>query len=326
MGMNIQLQYDVRNGEVFCEWLAFITQWCAVMLYLFALCISILLVSTIYSQLHSKDFLSSFKNPKQVRVGMEVVVVSLIIFCPTLVLWVPFYHSTYGPNSVSCWLRTVDENCTALEFGLMDQMVFGFGVFEVLSVAIIVIFLSLAVQFCKYACQYQLTRRHHLKTLGQTLFFMSFMVMSALIETAGLLISVYGIITKKGLPLWFLAMYHIAIPFSQFVVPLGFLVYLYSNKKFQWKNIQKAAAKWRKSLKCKCKCACCKRVGSSSYTKSDPYQHFPRAVVVEQATAPPSTRVSAPSESFFDVEYTGGFTSISHPVVSSGYGSITDPP
>ena len=248
------------------------------------------------------------------------MVVSFIVICPPMVLWIPFYHNTYGSSTVSCWMTTVDENCTVLEFGLTDQIVFGFGVFEVVSIAIIFIFVSLAVQFCKYAYRYRITRRHHLKTLRQTLCFMSFMVISALIETVGLLISVYWIITSKGVPFWFLVLYNGAIPFSQFVVPLGFLAYLYSNKKFQWKNIKKAIAYWKLRLMC-CNCSCC-------VEKTNHYQHFPQGV--DQATAPASTRVSAPSETFFKVEYTGGFTSISRPVVSSkndtGYGSIADGP
>lgn len=325
IGMNIELQYDIKDGGVFCQWLAFFDQWCAIMMYLFALCISILLVCTIYSQLHSKDLFSSFRNPKKAKMCMEIMIVSLIGFCPLMVLWIPFYHNTYGSFNIACWMRIVDENCTVLEFGLIDQIVFGFGAFQMISIAIIFIFISLAVQFCRYAYHYRLTRRHHLKTLCQTLFFMSFMVISALIETVGLLISVYGIVTGNGLPLWFLVVYNGAIPFSQFVVPLGFLAYLYSNKKFQRRNIKKAIANWKMSLKTR-NCLC--YMNKTSNTENFRYHQFPQAV--DQATAPPSTRISLPSESYFKVEYTGGFTSISRPVISSvkdtDYGSIADAP
>ena len=321
IGLNIDPLYDARNGDELCKWIAFFILWCALVMYVLALCISILLVCTIYSHLHSKDFFSPLKRSRKARICVETLVLSIVVLGPLAFLWIPFHHDTYGMhNTATCWMRTIDRNCTTLRFGLIDQGLFGFGMFGILCLAIILIFIAIAVQFCKYAYIYRLTRHQHLKTMRQTLILMSFMVVSALIETVGLFIGIYyGTITKKRFPFWFLAVYNGAIPFSQFIVPLGFMTYLYSNKKFQWRNIKKTAIGWKDVVISKCCCYCCV-VDQPLQTENQQYE---RVFVGEEATAPPSTRVSAPSESFFNVEYTGEFTSITQDVThDTGYGSL----
>jgi hypothetical protein len=149
---------------------------------------------------------------------------------------------------------------------------------------------------------------------------MFFLIISALIELVGLLTYIHTSIVKKDateVVKRLLEVDYVVLPITLAITPTGFMVYLYSLKQFSWESMKRAAQEWRWC------CACCKHIKAIRMKVA--VRH------TEDATAPESTRVSAPSATYFDVPYTNGFTTISqqHSLIrdvqkppSSEYGSI----
>ena len=307
ISMSIELQFTFKQREDMCVILAFLTVWTALITYLFAVGVTLFLLFLVFKQLRAdKSYVQVQQNTK-CRLIFEI---SLILFCivsPLTYLWVPFYHGTYGDALVSCWIINTKLDCNYI--GFEDQAGLSFGIFYATCFVIVVGFAGIVVLFCVFAAKYKLTRRQHLKTICKTLILVIFITASALIEVLGLVQFIYNTISGKHLPFGVSVVYEGAIPFSQMIIPLGFLVY--SLKK----------VKCRKKPKC---CLCC---AGGRKKRSVRFQNDQVQTTVVQVTAPASTRVEAPSDTYFNVPYTGEFTSVTDPLISNrdtGYGSVAD--
>ena len=134
--------------------------------------------------------------------------------------------------------------------------------------------------------------------------------MSAMAELAGLLQYIYNTISGNVIPYGIQVAYVTVIPVSQMIIPLGFVIYFYSFNKKSQQSIFHGV-----KIQRMCSCCCLRRKGTNAY------------VTIAQsqvATAPRSTRIEPPSETYFNVSYTGGFTNITSKITQedTGYGSI----
>lgn len=314
--------FEYKGQERFCQVLGFFVTWTSTMVYLFTFGIVFFLLYMVYKQLKGDPF-SRLSHSKCLRVSLECFYVSAMIFFPLIYLWVPFVHGNYGLSGAWCWMRGIDEHCKSV--GFEDQMLFFYSIDALVSTVSVLSTLVLLVVFCRLAWTYREIRQQHMKTVRLTLLLMGFLLASVVFDSMGLVVRLYTGLTgtHQVYTLWL--MYAIGPPIAELIFPIGFMVYLYSLKKFQLDAIKRAIVDWKACHSCS---KCCKR-RSKSYIQSSVDSSSN-----EDATAPGSHRISVPSTSYFHVPHTGGFTSISEeshdqnlptqPLLShggSGYGS-----
>ena len=148
------------------------------MTYLYALLITFHLLYLMYKNLKTTSS-GVFRQSKKLQNAIEIVLVLTVGLLPVTFLWVPFYHGTFGQSLGACWITNMNNECELL--GFTDGILFGFGIFQTVSFILLLAFFGTVIVFCGFALKYRLTRRHHLKTICQTLLLMSFLAMSAMV-------------------------------------------------------------------------------------------------------------------------------------------------
>ena len=307
ISMDIQLEFDYTQGPKLCKWLGFMQQWTVTMTYFFVFVITMYLIGKVYNKLTTGSISSSVNivNNRNIQpLILEVSVVVGVIVIPLTFLWVPFKNNTYGVESSSCWIQKVDTHCNT-SIGSIEQILLT-SVLRITMIIVIISFVILSAIFCQFACYYRDTRRAHLKTIRQTFLLMCFFVLSSLIELTGLVMYAYSAISGRAVDSYsFWLVYDIAMPISQLVIPSGFLVYLYS---FQWKIIKRASGEWKATCR-SIMTLCCHNKSSSELLRDFNIDNN-QILSNDEATAPSSSRVSPPSNTYFNIEYTGCFTNI----------------
>ena len=311
IAMNVELQFDFEAGLSFCKWLGFTQHLVYVMNWLFSLTLTSYLHFLFYHQIRGKQ-LPTIGRKK--GLAIEILLLVIITSLPLTVLLVPF--SSYGLNGSLCWTQHLLEDCSENVLAGTFELVYTYCC-VVTRLIIVASFLVLFGIFCRLACKYRHTRNQYLKTIGRTVFLMFFLILSASIELIGLLTYIHtAVVSKHSTEVVekLLQVDYVVLPFSLVIIPTGFMMYLYSLKKFSWESMKRAANGWKWC------CLCC----DLAYT-SMPQVH-------EDATAPESNRVSAPSQTRFTVPNTDGFNTtvntqeqaslIRKAPISSGYESI----
>lgn len=317
IAMNIQLQFAFQGEESFCKWLGLVQHWAYMMNWCFSLTLTFYLHFLVFHQIKGKQ-LPSIGHKK--ALAIEATSVMVILCLPLTVLWIPF--SAYGLNGPLCWTQHLNKDCSKNALGSTFELVYTYCC-AVVRLLIVTAFLVLFVIFCRLAFLYRHTRHQYLKTVGRTVFLMFFLIVSALIELVGLLTYIHTAIVQRDsteVVKKLLEVDYVVLPVTLVITPAGFMVYLYSLQKFSWDSIKRASREWAWC------CICCKRIKVLLPRKAEL-----AAEGDEDATAPESNRVSAPSDTYFVVPYTDGFTTISQqeqqsllqrPPVSSDYDSI----
>ena len=83
---------------------------------------------------------------------LEFVYILTSLAIPATFFWVPLLHNAYGLAGGWCWIRAMDDQCTKLKAGLVEQFVLWYGpmmLFTVVNVAMMVV---MATVLCKRAC------------------------------------------------------------------------------------------------------------------------------------------------------------------------------
>lgn len=312
IAMNVQLQFVFQGQELFCKWLGFIQHWAYTMNWLFSLTLTSYLHILVFHQIKGKQ-LPAIGRKK--RIAFEALLVMAVVTLPLTVLWVAF--PAYGLSGALCWIGDVNKDCSRNTFGYTFQLIYTYCC-AVVRLLIVAAFFVLIVIFCRLALLYRHMRHQYLKTVGRTILLMLFLIVSALIELVGLLTYIHIAIVKGDVASvkTLLEINYIVLPVTLVITPSGFMFYLYSLQKFSWESVKNAAQEWGWC------CIYCRQIWRRRAEAND---------VNEDATAPESNRVSAPSATYFVVPYTDGFTTISHqeeqslvrkPPVISDYGSI----
>ncbi len=175
-----------------------------------------------------------------------------------------------------------------------------------LGILVLLTILSICVVICvfiKRAYSYQLTRRSHRRIAWETVLLLAILLLFYIFAgiEAALSSDLYTSFTRKRLGFTLYVVHAAITPVSKLLIPLGFLVYLYSLKTFY---------------------RCCPR---SATVQVDASQH---------ATARSTYAIIRLSNTHFSPPYTDGFTTISSTVGSTtslvseltetGYGTLTD--
>ena len=289
------------------------------MVYTFIIGINVFLVYTIYRQLRGDPF-PRLSNSRCLRLTLECSFNLLMIFFPLTYLWLPFTTGTYGigsgPSNAICWIKDVEEDCETIQ--PYSQIVYAGTILTGIACIVHILFtFGLAIVFCRLAYTYRGLKRKHITNVRDAFLLMCFLLISVALDSpAGLFATVKsGEDVTANYAFWMYTL--VGPPTSMLIYPIGFLFYLYSLKKFEWKSIKRAAAEWKASCGCKRKQ---KRV------------HFGRRPATQNLiTFPSSHPACVPSSTFFIVPHTGTFTDTivtikeDQPLVSpndTGYSSV----
>ena len=315
ISLDIQLQFNFKNGDLLCKIQGFLRSWTATATYILITIITLHLIQIVSQKIlwTKTKVVSTCTFSKK---SADAVILGLALLLPLTYLWVPFYHDTYGIYATSCWIQKMDENCSK-SIGSLDQIVCT-GILRASMIIVIVTIIVLLVIFCRTSARFkQIQSRQIRRKIKQTLLLMVFFLSSFIVEASGLAMYIYSSVTGKDInsyTMW--VIYDIAMPLSQLIIPIGLLVYLYSFKK---QSLNKALKEWKEC--CRIDLLSC-RSDKSAHNDSLLHNSDPNDDAC--STAPGSKNHSIPSCTYFDVEYTGEFTKITDTKNSvKAYGSIS---
>ena len=284
----IEHQFHYQGQKVVCFWLAFITHWTSIMVFIFAFETILYLLYLVITQTRG-DCCRPVPS-KCCQAMLELLFIMLPVLLSFPIAYVPYRNNNYGLAGPWCWVRSIDDNCKSV--GVRDQMIY-FGLYWAVGAIGIIINIIFSVVYHKLTGTFKEAR----KLLKLTLILMGFQLGYITIVTLQLAVRLYTAISgsQQHIALWFIHAF--IIPNGQLIFPIGYFICFNSVKKMLYESIR--------TFRLKCKewyNACICRV------------HDGQALVegdIEHCTAPVSSRISPPSSTFFKIPYTDCFTKIS---------------
>ena len=285
----IEHQFHYQEQKVVCFWLAFITHWTSIMVFVFAFETILYLFYLVITQIRG-DCCCRLHQSKCYQVMLELLFILLPVVLSFPIAYVPYRNNNYGLAGPWCWVRSIDENCKNV--GMRDQMIY-FGLYWAVGATGIIINIIFSIIYHNLTGTFKEAR----KLLKLTLILMGFQLGYITVVTLQLAVRLYTSLSgsQQHISLWFVHAF--IIPNGQLIFPVGYLICFYSVKNMLCESMRKARHKcieWCNTLTCR--------------------GHNGRALLegdTEQGTAPDSSRISLPSYTFFEIPYTNGFTKIS---------------
>ena len=285
----IEHQFHYQGQKVVCFWLAFITHWTSIMVFIFAFETIFYLFYLVITQIKGE---CCFHPPhgKCCRVVLELLFIVLPIILSFPIAYVPYRNNNYGLAGPWCWVRSIDENCRSA--GMIDQMIY-FSLYWAVGGIGIIINIIFSVVYHKLTGTFKEAR----KLLKLTLILMGFQLGYIAIVTFQLVVRLYTALTgsQQHIVLWF--MHAFVIPNGQLIFPIGYFICFNPVQKLLCESVRNARNKcerWYNACKCRARI-------EEVLVEGD----------TEKSTAPYSTRRSPPSNTFFEIPYTNGFTTVS---------------
>ena len=296
-GIEHQFHYEGQNHV--CFYLAFITHWTSIMVFMFAFEIILYLIHLVITQIW-RDRCCRCQPPqsKTIQILLEILFVLLPIILSFLIAMVPYLNKNYGLAGPWCWVRSIDENCKSV--GLRDQIIY-FVLYWAVGAFGIVINIVFSVLYYMMTPTFNEAK----KLLKHTLILMCFHLVYIIIVTLQLAVRLYTTLTgsQQHVALWY--MHAIVIPNGQLIFPLGYLACFYSVRKMLCESFTKARHKCKDWCK---RCFCRAQNGQRLLLEED----------TENPTAPESNRISPASNTYFEIPYTNAFTKITKDCESTG--------
>ena len=312
--MQMEHLWQYPDQKTFCTLLGFFITWTGSMVYLFTFQTTLFLMYKVYEQFRGELF-PGISQSRWCRSTLEICFALTMILFPVVYLWVPFSHGNFGLAGAWCWMRTINEDCISV--GFVDQLLYVYILVGGVNIFSVVSTLVLAIIFCRLARNYTEIRHQHWNRVKKTLVLMAFLIASVLFDATEIIVRLYTGFTRKRehYALW--VAYAVGPPISKLAFPMGFLVYLYSLKKFRWVVIKKAAHEWKSCFSCS-KCCTANSIQGNVTGQGG-------------TTAPSSHPDIIPSTTVFHPPYTDEFTVITdretQPLVShhdTGYSSVSN--
>lgn len=226
--LQIEHLFHYAGQEDFCVMLGFFVQWTGSTALLFSFVITLFVLYKVFEQVRG-EVCSSVARSKRCRIALETVTVSIAIFLPPAVGWVPFIRGTYGLAGAWCWIRTINNDCS--DAGFWDQTILYYIPLAIASIFNMVASVVIAGIFCISACAYKETRHKHAKRVRETVILLAFFLAFALISSAEIAARMYTGLTHKREYFGMWMAYAIGTAIAKLIFPIAFLVYLYSLKK-----------------------------------------------------------------------------------------------
>ena len=291
-----QIEHLVSYGKQrqICQAIGFLTQLATSLFIAFSLELSLLLLLQVHKSLHI-GCLSWFPLAKCYSISLEVTAIFLAIGFSVAVSVVPFAHGTYGLNGGWCWIQALKSNCQGR--GIEDQNILAVIPYAVLGAVIGLCILLTLVLFCIAACYSTNSRRLNCKIIRVNMillaFYLVFFVVCSVEVSVQLISGDAHLYT--GYSVWLV--YAAGLPVAELVLPLGFLLYMYTIKKLTYGSFGIFRNTFAK---------CCRKKRHLSNQIKNVNERSQN--VTGAASFPSSHPQSYPSETVYSV-YTGAFSS-----------------
>lgn len=286
----IEHQFHYEGQEEVCFYLAFITHWTSVIIFIYAFETILYLSYHVIVRIWG-DHCYKVPESKCCQILLHTLFILLPIFLSLPIAVVPYMNNNYGVAGPWCWIRSVDENCTGV--GLTDQMIY-FCLYWAVGAIGVTINCVFSVMYCKLAENFKKAR----KLLKLTLLLLAFQLVYILIVTLQLAVRLYTALTgrQQYIQLWYVHAF--VIPTGQLLFPLSYFISFNPVKEILRQSIMKA----RHLCKNWCERRICVVHNEEEIQNGD----------IEPSTnIPESSRVSPLSHTYFEVPYTNAFTNIS---------------
>lgn len=269
--------YD-HQGQV-CAHLGFLVNWTTWIICNFHMCIIAYLLFVVYTQVRGDPFPRLSRSKRWKRV-LEAACVLLSIFLPVTILWVPYLSHEYGLDESWCWIKAFDTNCKST--GLSDKLIYGYSYFEAVGLVALLMALGITVVYCKLAARFADAKQLLRQVLMLVLAIVGFMIILNIMLGIDILRSSYT------MEIYFAA----AATINDLVFLGGYILTFYFPKCLNYARRRFTFQAFR-------------------FTFQAFRRREERRGEKEYGTFKESDRVSAPSNTEFQVQYTGEFTSVS---------------
>ena len=309
LAASIEHHFKYEGQETVCSWIAFIHNWFGILLFVYTVGILIYLFFLV-QYVAKGNTVPKLLQSKHRRIAFEFMYAVLSALVTLCYATMPLFTKKYGLAGGWCWIRALDKDCNLTAAGLVAQLLNGHLIYVSGGIIGVIMLVAIAVVYSRLP----ITLPEARLLLKKAFFILVSFLVYTIIVVSSLAIRM---ITAKSktyqLPAIWIT-FGATYPVSLLFFPIAFLICFYS--------IRKACKACTDKLS-----SCCLQC----FTKYRPIHHK-KHVRFQQTTQPPtypeSTRISAPSSTFFHVPYTNDFTHIttartsgSH--VDTGYSSIS---
>lgn len=290
---SLEHHFKYHGQDKVCTWVAFLYNWTGILLFVFTVGILIYLFFLV-QYVAKGNTVPHILQSKRRRVSLEI----LYIVVPSILTFayasVPYFTHNYGLAGAWCWIRALDDNCKMTLSGLLAQLFHGHIFYEAGGIIGIILTVAVAVVYYRLPISLQEAR----KLIRKTFVVMICFLLSVIAVVIAL--SIRMITAKASIYRHFAIWFSVGVtyPSSLLLFPVAFLVSFYPISKLSRYSVYNRAKK--------CLCFLCKKKKKYSVRFGKVPGYSTHAV----STAPMSTRVSAPSNTFFKVQYTNAFTHI----------------
>ena len=211
----IEHQFHYEGQKQVCFYLAFITHWTSIMVFMFAFETIFYLFYLVITQIWSRRDICCCCHPPHSKNCQILLFVLMPITLSFPIAWVPYQNNSYGLAGPWCWVRSIDENCMSI--GLRDQMIY-FSLYWAVGAVGIAINIIFSVLYHKMTPAFKEAKN----LLKLTLILMCFQLVYIIIVTLQLAVRLYTALTgsQQHIALWY--MHALVIPIGQLIFLLGY--------------------------------------------------------------------------------------------------------
>ena len=174
-----------------------------------------------------KQFHGPQKPPRKKKT--ELLFYLFAVVFPLTYNWLPFLHGHYGKAGAWCWISAARPDCSRSHTGLLYQILLGYFPITLTALLTSSLVAALACRYCRWARRFQEQRRLFLTEAAEVSLLLLYLVCYAIFSIAEL---VFGIAAKGGTVhnYGLLMTYALSKPLLRALVPLSFLLYIYSTR------------------------------------------------------------------------------------------------
>jgi hypothetical protein len=268
---SIEQYFEYRQQEEVCAILGFTHNLSAWCEQVFFLDIALYLLILVYMQVRGSAW--GFTQRRCLRVMVEIVTVLLSILLPASLLWVPYYQGYYGVTAGYCWIRHYLQDCNGVP--LHYTMIYGYLLYEIVGGIALCICCAILIVYCSLSSLIQTA-----KTVIQRIVVLLLAIIISVLCIDLLILTTAKLVHGEHYQLKMA--FALIATCNDLILLFGYLLAFHSSTFCRF--FKKIADIGRRN-------------GEGAHTRGF-------------KTIRESERVSAPSSTFFEVEYTGDFTDV----------------
>ena len=209
-----------------CIAVAFLDQYTGSVQLLFTLGIAIYLVFRVFGHSDSLKKIVPQIQSSQARTVLETLYIITSVCLPLLFVWIPFVAVPYGETGPWCWIQS-KVNCSVTSSGYLEEILIWYIPFALVAFSSPVCVLVVLVVFCKW--RYVSHNATQQLSIKETLLVFSFLVANSLLCAIEIAVHTYSYSTNTSRYFPLMA-YAISTPIGSVIIPIAFLIYIYSAR------------------------------------------------------------------------------------------------